>query len=467
MMPVNTTLLTTLLALPLLADARAVVDVTVIDVVRGEALPHRTVLVDGEAIVAVGAVDDVEVPDGVEVIAGAGRFLMPGLSDMHVHYSHAPTFGPLLVANGVTLVRDTGGYTDQMIALRRSLETWETFGPELICTGAIVDGPNPIWPFSEACATPKDGLGAVKRLAEAGVDQIKVYSGLRPDVFRVIVEEAHRRGLAVTGHIPVDVPLGLALQVGMDCNEHLMGFGLALHELLHGEPVVGEDRFSIDSGRGWLAYDELDEDLIDMLAARVASAGMVQSPTLVVGERISRLKDPALREDPLLEYVPDFFLEWWAPENDFRFQSWTDETYALEREAHLRARKLVHRLWKAGVRIVSGTDLSNPYLVPGFSLLDELELYAEAGLPPAAVLRTTTIEAAKLAGLADRLGTVEAGKTASLVLLRANPLEDVSNVRELDGVFLRGRWFDRSALDGLLEEARTSAAEPTGVGSAR
>ncbi len=446
---------------PLANGVHAVRDVTVVDVERGEALPHRTVLVEGERITAVGLAEEVDVPTDAVVIEGAGHWLMPGLSDMHVHYFHPESYGPLFVANGVTLVRDTGAFTASILALRARLSSGEILGPELVCTGAIVDGARPIWPFSEACATPEDGLRAVEKLALAGVDQIKVYSGLEPDVFRVVVEEAHRRGLRVTGHIPNAVPLDLALEVGMDCNEHLMGFGKTLHALAH-EPseLTGFALLDLDMGGGWLALDLVPDERLERLCAQVVEAGMIQSPTLVVMDRIARLNDPALRSDPLLEYVPDFLESMWTPERDFRFQDMDEEDYALQRDANERARALLLRLWKAGVSIVSGTDLTNPYLVAGFSLHDELELYQAAGLPPAAVLRTTTLAAAKLASRGDLLGTVERGKVASLVLLSADPLADVANTRAIEGVFLRGRWFDRTALDLLLDRARAAAGSP-------
>lgn len=452
-----------LLALPQgkTAPTTLVTDVTVVDVERGVLVPDRTLRIAGERIVSVTPAGEPlpDVPADAHVIAGEGLYVMPGLSDMHVHYVHPESFGPLFLANGVTFVRDTGADTETIVALRDELAAGDATGPEMICTGAIVDGPQPFWPFSEACATPEDGMRAVAKLAEAGVDQIKVYTGLPPDVFRVVVEEAHRRGLPVTGHVPMDVPLEVAFEVGMDCNEHLTGFGIELHELENGA-FTGEGmaRFAIDWSDGWLAHAELPDEPLDRLAERAVASGMVQSPTLIVMERISRLKDPALREDPLLEYVPKFLLDAWSPERDFRFQRLTDDDIAKQRRAHMQARTLLHRLWVKGARIVSGTDLANPFLVAGFSLLEELELYAACGLPPAAVLRTTTIEAAKLAGRLDSQGTVEAGKTASLILLSRNPLEDVSHLRSLEGVFLRGRFMDRAALDGLLERAREAAS---------
>lgn len=429
--------------LPPPVPAQAIVDVTVVDVAAGALRPRQTVLIAGETIAAVGPADAVELPEGCARIDGRGLYLMPGLIDAHVHYVDPATFGPLCLANGVVAARDMGQPTASALYRREQLRSGAQLGPELYVSGAIVDGDPPSWPFSEPCATPEAGRAAVGRLAEAGVDFIKVYSKLDRATWQAVAAEAQARGLRIAGHVPEDVNLEEALAV-MASGEHLMGFERWIGRLL-GAEITGS------AERPWaniLQYTRLGEvppEILQSALQALAAHDCVQVPTLVVMEGLGAIGDEDAAAE--LAYVSPALRAFWQQEEYRDFAP-----VARRVLPHMQA--LVGALHAAGVPLACGTDLANPNVVAGFSLHRELELLAAAGLPPAAALRAATVNSARLCGREDRLGAIAPGMTASLLLLRADPLADVRHTRAIEAVLLRGRRFDRAALDGLLEEAR-------------
>ena len=438
------------------ADERwAVSDVSIVDVENGVLLPHRTVLISGEKIEMIAPAGEAAIPGGTREVSGEGLYLLPGLFDSHVHYIDPNTFGRLFVANGVTCVRDMGGFTEGILQTRDALAAKEMIGPEMKATGAIIDGTPPIWPFSEACETAEDGRAAVKKLAERGVDQIKVYSRLKSEPYRAIVDEAHQRGLKVVGHIPWEVSLEDALEIGQDSSEHLDGWGGVIARLAgKGSPEEGANSFQ-ERLRAWRHYPEIDRPTLRKFLAEVRESGMHFCPTIIVIDRIGRMGDPELKEDPLIGFVPDSLKSFWE---GGRYQGISSLKHRV-----LAMQDLVKEMHLAGIPILCGTDLGNPYLVAGFSLHEEMRLLQEGGLPPAAVLRAATIVPARFLGVDDRLGSVAEGKTASFLLCRRDPLQDVRAASEIAGVSQRGRYYDRAALDGLLAEVRESvkATAPT------
>lgn len=444
------------LATPIVAQAlpapgrHAVIDVTVVDVAASTLRAHQTVLVDGEHLARVGSTAEVAVPEGFAAIDGRGLFLLPGLFDSHVHLADPDTFAPLLVANGVVFAREMGSATDVGLQLRRELAAGERLGPELIVCGAIVDGRPPVWPFSETCETPDEARAVVERLADAGVDQIKLYSLLRADVYHAAIAAAKARGLTPVGHIPMEVGLDAALAAGQATCEHLTGFDVKLGQLA-GHAIQLDRRQAFGMHRHWADYEKLERAQIDALCRSVQEAGMRVCPTLIVMDRIGHMADAATKEDPRLQYVS-------AGMRAF----WDSARYNAAMAAGVRAalpfqHKLVKDMHAAGVTLLCGTDLANPYVIAGFALHDEMALLQAAGIAAGEVLKTAITHPARFFGVADRLGAIDAGKTASMLLVAADPLHDVNNVRDVRGVFLRGRWYDRAGLDAMLAEVRDRA----------
>jgi imidazolonepropionase-like amidohydrolase len=427
----------------------AIVGVTVIDVEAGVAWPGQTVLVRDDRVDAIGPADEVSVPSDAVIIDGRGFFLMPGLCDAHVHFVDPEVFGRVMVANGVLFARDTGMPTAGILEVKDQLNRGALIGPEIVVTGTILDGEPPLIPsISLGVSTTDAARAAVRELAQAGVDMIKVYSRLDADAFLAAVDEAHALGLKVAGHVPDSIPIEQAAAAGLDSSEHLFGFDKLVGRLL-GAPVK-----PYYAGMGvdvvhFLRLGELEPAKLREALDGLRLSGLSVCPTVVTFEVGTRMTESFSGTFPGSEYVSQTLLDtWrslWGQQTDlpeFVWQTW----------AHL-----VVRLHRAGIPLMVGTDLSTPGTLPGFSVHDEMAIWQDAGIPAADVLRGATLVPARFMGLDDRLGSIGKGKTASMILLRANPLEDVRNAREIESVFLRGRYYDRKALDHLLEEARDLA----------
>ena len=445
----STILLTLPAAVPGLASASstAIKNVTVVDVEAGALLRHQTVLVVGERIARVGPNKSVSVAADAEVIDGTNLFLMPGLVDAHVHYADPQAYGPLMIAHGVTLVRDTGAATEPILAMREQLRTGKMLGPEMICTGAILDGNPPVWPFSEVCRNADEARAAVAKLAEAGVDQIKVYSRLSKDAYLAAVAEAHRRGLKAVGHVPGSVTLSEAIDAGQDCIEHLEGFDELIARAA-GQDVPSPRPFRKKFTR-WESYAKADQNKLRAAYRRIKKAGITICPTIVVMKGIGQASDPD-ESNPQMAYVPQFMRTFWSGEVYKRMAPGARRVVPL-------MQAVIRNLHKEGVDLICGTDLANPYVFAGHSLHDEMQLFQAAGIPAKDVLRSATIKSTKFLGLSDRLGSITEGKVASMFLTKGDPLTDVRNANKIEGVFLRGDFFDRKKLDGLLAKARNRA----------
>jgi imidazolonepropionase-like amidohydrolase len=393
---------------------------------------------------------EVEGPAGATVIDGAHLFVMPGLFDAHVHFVDPPLYGMLMVANGVVFVRDMGMPTAAAVEVRERLNSGALVGPEMVVTGSILDGfPLIIPELSLGLITPTDARKAVRAQAASGVDMIKVYSRLASAVFGAIVEEAHSLGLKVVGHVPDSVSIEEAASIGLDSSEHDLGFDKLVGRLL------GEYVRPYYAGMGidaeyFQRQDEVDADKLAEVLEQLRVTGLNVCPTIVaLKQAISRACFLSGTFDNT-DFVSSAMLAAWdvmwrVSENGPAtfWEPWS---------------RFVVRLHDADIPLMVGTDASVPGIMPGSSVHDEMEIWQEAGIPAPDILRSATLVPAQFMGVADRLGCIAPGATASLVLLRANPLADVTAVREIEGVFLRGEYYDREALDGLLREARSLAA---------
>jgi imidazolonepropionase-like amidohydrolase len=435
---------------PTSLDSYAITDVNVVDVEQGTILPDQTVIIEGESIKDVGPRAELIVPNGARVIEGRGLYLMPGLVDAHVHYFDQEVFGRVLIANGVLLARDMGLPTKQAVKLRDALKQGELIGPELIIAGSILDGDPPLIPaISIGLTTPEEARAAVRQQAAAGVDQIKVYSKLDKAVFLAIVDEAHKVGLKVVGHVPDSIGIEEAAAAGLKSSEHLFGFDKVVAKLLGA--YVRQTYAGMGAEAGYLQrLNEVDPIELQAVYQQLRASGLTVCPTVIVFQTGTDYKAIQSGNFQGSEYISPFILGIWQSQRaqqddlpDFIWQNWA---------------QMVKGLHDAGVPLMVGTDLVTPGIIPGEAVHQEMEIWQDAGIPPADVLRSATLVPAQFAGLEDRLGTVAQGKTASLVLVKGNPLEDIGNAQLIEGVFLRGKYYDRADLDRLLSEARAAAS---------
>jgi len=413
----------------------AFVDVTVLPMDADRTLPGQTVLVQGDRILRVGPVGAVAVPAGYARIEGRGRFLLPGLGEMHGH-NPPPGSSPeyvadtyfLFLANGVTTVRSMLGWPGQL-ELRERVRTGDLLGPTLHLAGPSFSGQS----------TPGPTLAAprVRQQHAEGWDLLKVHPGLRRDTYDAMADAARALGLEFSGHIPAEVGLLHALARGQRTVDHLDGY----IEYLEGD-------------RG-----PLDPAALAAVVARTREAGAAVVPTMVLWETILGAAEPAaLHALPELRYMPQAEVERWKATYARRQGA---EGFDRERARRIAANRkvLLRALSDGGVTILFGTDAPQQFSVPGFSIHREVAAMAEAGLTPYQILASATRVVGEHLKATDTFGTVTTGARADLLLLEANPREDLGALARRAGVMVRGRWLPEEEIQrGLAALAARHAA---------
>ena len=470
--------------------ALVIAHVTVVDVESGERRADQTVVVQGERIVAVGPSEELALPTGAVVVDGTGRFLIPGLWDMHSHALLRWRWAAALnVAFGVTGIRDMAASIplDEISRLRDDVAGGRTVGPRVVAAGPLIDGAPPIFLEYPAVETEAEARALVNALADGGADFIKIYTRLPRDLFVAIVAQARRRELRVAGHVPLAVTTAEASDAGLWSIEHAyrhrMACATAEDEIraalrqqadaeARGDVAAYE---AIEEATFRLAIESYSADRCEALGRRFARNGTWFVPTLV--EMRSRFRPERHRElgfDSLftqaaLRYVPRRLAARWRDELAYQFglrAGLATSGDAFDAAERMRAREIETRLrmvgdlHRGGAGILAGTDAfeSFPLVINGVSLHEELALLVEAGLTPLAALQAATLNPARALNRTRDHGSVAAGKLADLVLLDADPLEDVGNTLRIHAVVLNGRLLDRAALDLLLSRVETEVA---------
>lgn len=411
--------------------AVAFVAVNVVPMDAERIVERQTVLVKGVRIAAIGPVDVVELPPGTIEVDGTGKYIMPGLADMHVHIFSEDEL-QLYVANGVTVVRNMWGWSLHL-GLRERIRRGELLGPRIYTAGPLIDGDPPRLRGSAAAASPEQAERIVAQQVRDGYDFLKVYDGLSPEAYGAVLLAARAYGVPVVGHVPDEVGLHLVLAGGQAAIEHLRGYPAAVGGR------AGEANWS----------SELDTLLMIHLARTTQRAGVWNIPTLVVSARQDMSAEESRRflSRSEIQYLPAVFRRFccaraFDPEDDL-------PPPVRQRRASNRHR-MVRALEREGARLLLGTDTGNPFVIPGFAVHDELRLLVEAGLTPYQAILAATRLAAEFMGDSEAWGTVEVGKQADLLLLHANPLQDVAATATPLGVMLRGRWLPADSLGAML-----------------
>jgi hypothetical protein len=440
--------------------------VTVIDATGAPANPDLTVIVAGNRIKAIGKSREIVPPRRARIVDATGKFLIPGLWDMHAHPSHArKEYLALFVANGVTGVRVMWGFPSHH-EWRKAIEVGELLGPHMAIGSPIVDGPQPCWPGSIAVTDESHARRTVAQVKQDGADFVKIYQGLPRELYFAIADEAKKLGIAFEGHVPISVSAEEASNAGQKSFEHLIGIlsSCSTHkdELLKGQQADLAEGIAAGKLELWgphvrqswqMRLDSYSSEKAAVLSALLKRNGTWQCPTLTVMHMLGYADDPAFFNDPRLKYLPaQEKVDWDPAKIDAK------HGFAHFRREFQKDLEVVGTMQRVGVGILAGTDEGNPFCFPGFSLHDELFFLVQAGLTPMQALQAATLNPARFLGKERDFGTIEESKIADLVLLDGNPLEDIGNTRNIAAVVYGGRLFDRTALDQILSNVKALAS---------
>lgn len=426
------------------AQKTAFKNVTVIPMTGENVLQNHTVLVEGEHIIAVAPSTEMTLDDQTQVIDGMGRFLLPGLAEMHGHVP--PTDPPantppyytdeyvehtlfLYVAAGITTVRGMLGWPNQL-ELKTRVNSGDLIGPNLYLAGPSFNG--------NSIDSPQQAIEKVNRQKEEGWDLLKIHPGLTLTEYDAMAETANSLGIRFGGHVPEDVGIEHAIEMGQETMDHIDGYYRWLQQFEESE---------------W-------ENRMEYIVDKTKEAGVWIVPTQALWETIIGAADyEAMKQYDELKYIPVALRE-----NYFGFVSMRiDERPESERKQALKEaewrRKLLRAMNEKEVLILMGTDAPQLFSVPGFSIHRELPHMAAAGMSPYEILESGTINVGKYFSNEDDFGTIAEGQRADLLLLNNNPLEDIAHLKDHAGVMVQGRWYSREMIDDKLKEIEAAYAK--------
>lgn len=464
--------LSAMIAAPAAAQERGDVIIrhaTVVDVANERLVPRRAIVVSGDKIVAIG--DDAQIADAwraPQTVDATGKFVIPALWDMHVHFGGGPellaenqALLPLYVAHGITAVRDASGDIPQeVLAMRTAVADGTLFGPRIFTSGPKIEGINPVWRGTLESGTREDVDRNIAQLRTLQVDFVKITdSTLQPDLFLYAVHQARAAGFRTSGHIPMALTLRQAVDAGLSSVEHL--------DYAFTAGAAGGDRIVADFAAGRIdratatarLHAAFDPETAMAMYRYLAERNIYVTPTLNGSRIIAYLDRDTHANDPYLAFI--------GPRLRATYQWRIDRaaTATPEQVAQRHARidqigSILPMLQQAGVTIMAGTDAGflNSFNYPGIGLHQELQIFVDNGLTPAQALSAATRAGPAWFGLSDLYGSIDTGKMADIVLLDANPLTDIAATRTINTVIMRGHVYDRAALDQMLDGVRRQVA---------
>jgi len=440
------------------AQSLVIKNISVVDVATGSVkTPADVVIKDGK----IASISAKASPADATALDGSGKYLIPGLWDMHVHNWEKTSLYGLYVANGVLGIRDTGSNRAMTRHWQEQVKAGEIIGPRLVTSGPIVDGPGPNnYPKLpvETIATPADVPMVVDRLMHSGSDFIKPLSRLDRDSYFALLKYAKERHIVVAGHVPSAISVWEAVRAGQHSVEHMQMLPLACSTE---EPEIRQEMAEAAAKKDREATRRLRQRVAETYSQEHCTALFQEmkklnawiDPTFVSGWLRWRIATGEAQKDPNVRFVPEYLRTEWADPSNSESPP-TPAQQEQERKDEEARKKMVFAMKTAEVGILTGSDTGDPYVLPGFVVHQEMALLVEYGLSPAEALRASTLEPARYFGTTASEGTVEKGKNANLVIVDANPLADISNTRRVNAVILRGKLLKRDQLDALLKDPK-------------
>jgi imidazolonepropionase-like amidohydrolase len=433
----------------------AFIGATVVDVVGETCTTDQTVLVSDGRIQSVGRRDEVAIPPDADCRDVTGHWVLPGLVDMHCHLTGHKHELPLelFLLNGVTTVRDPGGAVTRQRLMREQVQAGTRLGPRLLIAGELMDGNPPVWDdHTHLVDTVERGVAAVRHLAAQGVDCVKIYNHVPPDVLAAMIAVARELGLPVIGHVPRRMSMLQAIEAGMSCLEHIRITG---SDFLPPEQAAQLDMLPVSERepRLWELI-EPDEPWVDALIGALVSRDVTLDPTLLIDDVIYDEGIASQSDHPDNAYLPDHVVRGEAAEEVPAIMRMPEEVRELAHATEPKRREFVRRCWQAGVRITTGTDgAALGKLLPGFGVHHEIALLRDSELSPFASLQAATINSARALNLADQIGSIEVGKVADFGIWTADPVTSHLRPTDLDLLVLGGAVHQPSALAAQASRA--------------
>ena len=447
----------------------AITHVTVIDATGRAPQANQTVLIDGGRITAVGSAATIKVPKTARVVDATGKFLVPGFWDMHVHLAGInadPSWSkqvllPLLLANGITGVRDMGGDLDALLAWQRDIESGVLLGPHIVASGPFLAASGKKTPEQYPVHNAEEARAAVDDLKKRGANFIKIITMPSRDAFFAVADESKKQNIPFVGHLPFEIGVIEASDAGMHSIEHLLYSAFALS--FSSKEAELRPRLVLAEKNGDAAAWEQIAHEADATYSPEKATALIQTlkknatwvtPTLASLD-ITSHPGNWNTDDPLLAFVPPAMAKQWR--ESFNDAEMKQRAAWLGRQAS-NDWKLTGELHRAGVSILVGSDSLDPFVFPGDSFHHELAELVRAGFSPMDALQAATHGAALFLGREKEFGTIETGRVADLVVLSANPVENIANTRKVWAVIRNGGYYDRASLDTLLARAKEAAA---------
>lgn len=441
-----------------------ITNTNIIDVENLSTVKNKTLVIEDGLIKSITPFSETANYSAKMVVDGKDKFLIPGLWDMHVHYATSrehPYFRNLFMANGVLGVRDLWGNLD----VRDSLVKSNALMPKTFLSGDIIDGPFTLLQGTIQPKSVEEAIRIVDSLHTRGADFIKVYDDLTAEIYNAIAKRCSELELPFVGHTPDKITALQASESGQKSIEHLNGIfesASSKQKEIDSIEVVFKNHFmqrdipnaiAAFTTLGGLYSKHYDENELIKLSNALKENETYITPTLITHHHQWYRKDERISGNENLKYIPKEMVESWNPDKEFPTQLFGQETWEGGQELFKTAKKITNGLNKENVKLLAGTDCGNFYIVPGFSLHDELELMVNSGLTPGEALQTATLNPSYFFKITDSLGTVDEHKIADLVLLNGNPLDNISQTKNIEAVIKDGEFLSRERLNDLLKES--------------
>lgn len=435
----------------------------VIDVETGEILSDQMIGINDGTIAFISG-DYSKSYDAKETIEADGKYVIPGLWDMHIHFrggeeliEENENLIPLFLANGITGVREAGGdMTNKIFKWQDAIEVGTMVGPKIFTSGPKLDGPGGTWAGSIPVTTQEEAVQAVDSLINLGSDFVKLYdSRISRDAYIWILEEAQRRGVKTSGHMPFSVMLNEAVEAGLGSVEHLYyvlkGTSTEEEEVTN-DVISGKASFWGSMNRLMATTSDIQEQAAFNL---LRDNNTYVVPTLYIGNVLTYLKEVDHSNDEYLNYVGDGIINTYQGRIRGALNA-NDDYTQMRINLNNTFINLVPKLHEAGVTLMAGSDCgaSNSYVYPGESLHGELKSLVDAGLPEIEAIKAATINGAQFLEVDDFYGSLKAGKSGDLLILNDNPLEDISNTQNISSMVLQGKLYSKSDMNAMMESVR-------------